>query len=178
MRRVIFIFGFISGAVLSAMFLIGVWLCQTGVICFMNELMGWASIVLSLSMIFFGIKSYRDNYQKGVITFWKGLQIGLLITLIASVLYAAAGELLYLADPTAQAAMMDKLADYNVNKLKESGASAAEIDKKAREMADLKTMTESAFLRFVFTLVLVMPVGIVISLLSASLLRRKELLPA
>jgi hypothetical protein len=178
MRRVIFVFGLISGVVLSAMFLIGMWLCQTGVICFMNELIGWASIVLSLSIIFFGIKSYRDNYQKGLITFWKGVQIGLLITLIASMIYAAAGELLYLADPTAQAAMMDKLADYQVNKLKESGASAAEIDEKAKEMADLKSMSENAFLRFAFTLALVMPVGIVISLLSASLLRKKEVLPA
>ena len=103
---------------------------------------------------------------------------GLLITLIASVIYAMAGEVLYLADPAAQAAMMDKLADYQVNKLKESGASAAEIDEKVKEMADLKTLTENGFLRFVFTLVLVMPVGIVISLLSASLLRKKEVLPA
>jgi hypothetical protein len=129
-------------------------------------------------MIFFGIKSYRDNYQKGVITFWKGFQVGLLITLISGLIYGVAGEILHRADPVARAALMEKYAEHQVNKLRDRGASAAEIEKMTNDMVDLRAKNESGLFRFAFALVIVLPVGVVISLLSALLLRKKEFLPA
>ena len=53
----------------------------------------------------------------------KGLQVGMLITLISSLIYAAAGETLYQTSPHNQAAFMDKYADHHINKMKEKGAS-------------------------------------------------------
>ena len=179
MRKVILIFGLLAGVIVSVFLVIIMELCENGTINSDNsDLVGYGGIVIALSMIFFGIKSYRDNYQNGAIKFAKGLQVGFLITLIASLIYAAAGETYYQASPDSQLALMDKYADHYINKMKEKGASPAEIDQKVKEMADLKRMYENPLIRFGMTLAIILPVGIVITLISAAALRRKELLPA
>jgi len=179
MRKVTLTFGLIAGVIVSVFFVIGVSLCESGKINLDNsDLLGYASMVIALSMIFFGIKSYRDNYQSGVIKFGKGLQVGLLITLVAALIYAAAGEVYYQASPDSQLALMDKLADHQVNRMKEKGASSVEIDQMAKEMADMKEMFKNPLLRFGMTLAIILPVGIVITLVSAAVLRKKEFLAA
>jgi hypothetical protein len=135
-------------------------------------------MVIALSMIFFGIKSYRDNYQNGAIKFGKGFQVGMLITLVATLIYALAGETYYQIDPEGQAAFMDKYADHHINKMRENGASSAAIDQEVKEMAALKEMNKNPFIRFGITLAIILPVGIVVTLISAAVLRRKEILPA
>ncbi len=49
---------------------------------------GYTSMVVAFSMIFFAIRNYRDNLNNGSITFGKGFRIGILITVIASLVYA------------------------------------------------------------------------------------------
>ena len=73
---------------------------------------------------FFGIKSYRDN-NGGQITFLKGLQVGILISLISAVGYAAAWELYY---PKIGDEFMQKYTVYYLDRMKTEGASEAEIE--------------------------------------------------
>jgi hypothetical protein len=142
MRKVTLIFGLLAGVIVSVFMVIIMKLCENGTISFDNsDFIGYGSMVIALSMIFFGIKSYRDNFQNGAIKFGKGLQVGMLITLVASLLYAAAGETYYQIDPEGQAAMMDKYANHHINKMKEQGASPAEIEQKVKEMAGMKENT-------------------------------------
>ena len=179
MRKVTLIFGLLAGVTVSIFLVIIMALCENGTINFDNsDLIGYGSMVIALSMIFFGIKSYRDNYQSGAIKFGKALQVGLLITLIASLIYAAAGETYYQISPDSQLALMDKYADHHINKMKQNGASPAEIDQKVKEMADQKEMFKNPLIRFAMTLAIILPVGIVITLISAAVLRRKGFLPA
>ena len=179
MRRVILIFGLLAGIVVSAFMVIITSMCERDLISFdKSDVIGYASIVIAFSMIFFGIKSYRDNCQNGVIKFGKGLQVGMLITITASLIYAVAGEVYYRINPEAQDALMEKYADYHINKIKERGAPSAEIDQKAREMADVKRMSKDPVIRFGISLAIVLPVGVAISLASAAVLRRKEILSA
>jgi hypothetical protein len=179
MRKVILVFGLIAGVIVSVFMVIIMGMCESGTINFdTSDFIGYGSMVIALSMIFFGIKSYRDNYQNGAIKFGKGLQVGMLITLVASLIYAIAGEAYYQIDPEAQAALMDKYANHHLNKMKEKNASPVEIDQKAKEMADLKEMHKNPLIRFGITLFLIVPVGVVIALISAAVLRRKEILPA
>lgn len=78
MRKVILTFGLLAGAIISIIMITGIALYENGVMTsYFNELVGYATMVIALSMVFFGIKSYRDNYQKGAINFWKGFQVGL-----------------------------------------------------------------------------------------------------
>jgi len=179
MRKVTFTFGLLAGVIVSVFSFIIMGLCENGTISFdSSDFIGYGSMVIALSMIFFGIKSYRDNYQNGAIKFSKGLQIGMLITLVASLIYAVAAETFYQIDPEGQTALTSKYADYQINKMKERGASPAAIEQKVKETADMMEMYKNPLLRFVMTLAIILPVGIIVTLISAAILRRKELLPA
>lgn len=179
MRKITLTFGLLAGIIVSVFMVITVKLCETGAINFDNsDFIGYGSMVIALSMIFFGIKSYRDNYRNGAITFSKALHVGMLITLVAALIYAVAGETYYQIDPEGQAVMMEKYADHHINKMKANGAATAEIEQKIKEMTDLKEMNRNPVVRFGITLAIILPVGIIITLLSAAVLRKKDFLPA
>ncbi len=179
MRKVTFIFGLLAGAIVSALSVIIMVLCETGAINFDHgDFITYGSMVIALAMIFFGIKSYRDNYQNGVLKFTKGLQIGMLISLVASLLYVATWEAFYQIQPEVYASFMNKYADHQVNKMKEKGASLAEIDETMKAMAGMKERLKNPVIRFGMTLMELLPVGIIITLISAAVLRRREFLPA
>ncbi len=175
MRKVTLTYGLLAGAIISILMLLAVVLWENGAITFDNSaLIGYGSMVVALSMIFFGIKSYRDNYLNGAIKFGKGLQVGALITLIASLMYATAWETYYQTNPDIKATFMDKYTDHSLNKMKAKGASPVEINQKAKEMADLKDMYKNPVIRFGLTRLEILPVGIVITLVCAAGLRRKD----
>jgi Protein of unknown function (DUF4199) len=179
MRKVTLTFGLLAGVIVSVFMVIITGLCKNGRINLdSSDFIGYGSMVIALSMIFFGIKSYRDNYQNGAIKFGKGLQVGMLITLVASLIYVLAGETYYQIDPEANTTMMDKYADYHINKMRENGAAPDEIAQKLKEMTDMKEMYKNPLIRFGMTLAIILPVGIVITLVSAAVLGKKEFLPA
>jgi len=179
MRKVTLIFGLLAGAIVSVLMVIGIALYEAGVTTFyFSELVGYATMVIALSMIFFGIKSYRDNYQKGAINFWKGFQVGLLIALIASLMYAITWEAYTQIRPASSASHIEKYADSVINKMREKGASAADIDREVEKMDDMKRMYQNPLIRFGMVLMEILPVGIIITLISAAVLRKKEFLPA
>lgn len=179
MKKTVLTFGLIGG-VLAIMFtfLIAT-LCDRDMIAFDKaELVGYASMVIALSMIFFGIKSFRDNYGNGTITFWKGLQIGILITSIGSVMYIAGAELYTVLNPAFGPRVMEKYKEYETNKLAKKGAPQAEIEATVQQMTEMEKMMDNPFVRFGIYLIEIFPVGVIITFLSAALLRRREVLPA
>ena len=177
MRKVTLTYGLLAGAIISIIMVLSIALFQwqTGEVNFDNaEFIGYGSMVIALSMIFFGIKSYRDNYQNGSLKFVKGLQVGALITLIASLMYATTWETIYQTHPEIQTSFMDKYTEHSLNKMKAKGASPAEIDQKAKEMADMVEMYKNPVIRFGMTLLEILPVGVVVALICAAVLRRKD----
>jgi hypothetical protein len=179
MKKVVITFGLISGVIIFGFVFLVTSLCERGVISLdRSELAGYTSMVIALSMIFFGIKSYRDNYGNGRVTFWKGVQIGLLISLIASVFYFAGGEAYTAANPGFIDRFFDKYTQQYTEKMAAEGKSQQEIDGKIKEMRDMVKMLENPFLRFAIFVMEILPVGIIITLISAAILRKKEILPA
>lgn len=179
MRKIILVFGMLAGIIVSVFMVITMKLCETGAINLDNsDFIGYGGMVIALSMIFFGIKSYRDNYLNGAITFGKALQVGMLITLAAALIYAVAGETYYQIDPQGQAVMMEKYADHHINKMKANGAATAEVEQKIKEITELKKRHENPVVRFGITLAIILPVGIIVTLFSAAVLRKKGFLPA
>jgi hypothetical protein len=173
MTRVVLVFGLISGAIAAALMWIMLAVMKTGAIGH-GLILGYASMIISLSLVFFGVKSFRDN-NGGRITFFKGLQVGILISLICAVCYAASWEVYY------RTSGGDFMAEYSaqyVEKMKENGASDAEIAKTQKEMADLGEIYQNFFVRFGMTLMEIVPVGLVVALISAALLRKRDILPA
>lgn len=176
MKKVIITYGLIGGVIVSAIMLGTHPLLEKGMLNYDHGLIiGYGSMVIALSMVFFGVKSYRDQYSSGTISFWQGVKIGILITLVASVMYALTWEVYY---NTAVPDFMEKYTQHYLDKMASEGASQAEIDEMRAEMTSFNELYENPLVRFGVTLTEILPVGVVITFLSAALLRKREVLPA
>ena len=174
MKKIVLIYGLIAAAVFAVTQFGASPFWQNGTLPFENgELVGYTSMVIALSMVFFGVKSYRDNHLNGSVSFGKALQVGLLISLVASLGYAISWEFYFnLIAPD----FMEKYATFAIEKAKSRGAAGIEIQRITTSMDEAKEMYKNPFLRFGMTLTEVLPVGILISLISAALLRKKNFL--
>ncbi len=57
--------------------------------------LGYTAIVLSFLLVFFGIRSYRDNLANGGLPSARAFAIGIGITLISCVFYVVTWEIIY-----------------------------------------------------------------------------------
>lgn len=171
MKKTILTFGLISGAVSSLMMVATV--PFEGRIGFDKGLViGYTSIVLSFLLVFFGIRSYRDNVGKGQITFAKAFAVGIAITLISCICYVVTWEILYynfLPD------FMDKYGAHLIEKAKASGAGAAAVQAQVEQVKKYKEMYANPLLNAAMTFIEPFPIGLVITLISAAVLRKKPL---
>src|SRR6185295_4015104 len=78
-------------------------------------IIGYTTMVLAFLMVFFGVKSYRDNVAGGGVTFGRAFVVGLMITAVASVCYVATWEVIY---HRFAPDYIDKYAAYTVDKMK------------------------------------------------------------
>jgi hypothetical protein len=168
MKKIVLTYGLLAGAIVGSMFFVTKPLYEKGILTMeYGELVGYSTMIVALSLIFFGVKSYRDNHLAGSITFGKALVVGLLITLVASLIYAVCWEVIY----NTMTDFVTEMGEKYFEKLRTDGMSQAKIDEYA-------AMYENPFIRFPMTLMEIAPVGILISLISAGLLRMKGFLPA
>lgn len=175
MKKIILIYGLIAGAIVSVMMIITMPLYNSGVLNHENgEFTGYTTMVIALSVIFFGVKSYRDKQPDRTVTFWKALQIGLLITLVAGSMYALTWEYLW---PRIGSEYMQKFMAQHAIELKADGTSDAEIRKSVDDMASFMELYKNPLVRIPITIMEILPVGVVLSLITAALFRRKEFLP-
>ena len=129
----------------------------------------------ALSLIFVGVKRYRDVECGGVVTFGRAFAIGLGIALVAAVIYALGWEL-YLA-----VSGKDFMAEYTasiLDRMRADGATPAAIAAKTAEMRSMAEAYRNPLFRLPMTFVEIFPVGLVVTLVSAALLRNPRLLPA
>lgn len=171
MRKVIILYGVIAGLIVSAMMA-----ASMGYFCAKGDfdsglIYGYAAMLVAFSMIFIGVKSFRDKHNGGVISFGKACKIGLLMTLIASTIYVISWLITYycfIPD------FMDKYAAAMLAKEQASGISADELAKKTAEMAQMKEWYKNPLVVILMTYVEILPVGIVVTLISALALKRTK----
>jgi hypothetical protein len=140
-----------------------------------SQLVGYLIMLAALSLIFVGVKRYRDLECGGVIGFGRALLLGLAMAGVAGLVYVIGWEI-YLAVWGG-----DFMAEYTagiVEGLRSQGASQAAIDAKVAEMRDLAEMYRNPLLRMPLTFIEIFPVGLLVALVSAGLLRNPRLLPA
>jgi hypothetical protein len=170
MRKFVLTFGLIAGALLSAMMLLT--LPFHDQICFDKGLIiGYTTMVLAFLMVYFGVRSYRDNVSGGSVTFGRAFLLGLMITAVASACYVATWEVYYYKFAPD---FMDKYAAYTVEKAKKAGATDAQIAEKANEMAKLKEMYKNPLVNSALTFLEPLPVGLLFTLVTAVLVSRKR----
>jgi uncharacterized protein YybS (DUF2232 family) len=122
-------------------------------------------------LVFFGVRSYRDNVGNGHITFSKAFAVGISISVMMCIFYVATWEIMYFHF------MPDFMDQYNahmIEKLQASGASAAAVEAQARQLKKSKELYDNPFYNAAMTFIEPFPVGLVITLISAGVLRRKS----
>jgi hypothetical protein len=170
MSRTVLIFGLIAGVILSLMMII--------TIPFHEEIgpdrgmvIGYTTMVLAFLLIFFGVRSYRDNVAGGTVSFGRALSVGMLIVVVAAVCYVATWEIMYFkAVPTLQASFHQQM----LEQARSSAGTQAEIDKKVAEVEKFTRMYKNPAINAAFTFIEPLPVGLIIALVSAGILRRKR----
>lgn len=169
MRKTILTYGLISGAIAATMMLANVALANR--IGFdKSEIIGYTTIILSFTLVFFGIKSYRDRIGNGSITFGKAFTIGLLITLISSLCYVIAWLIVYY---NFYPDFMQQYANHTIEKMHTSGASQEAIDATMKQMEQYKEMYKNPLIVAALTLMEPFPIGLIVTIISALILRRK-----
>lgn len=167
------IYGGISGAIVLTVITLGLTLDLPT--HFSSELFGYLVMLLALTMIFLGVKRYRDVELGGVIGFGRAFGMGLGIAAVAALVYVVGWEI-YLATSGG-----DFMADYSagiVADMRADGATEAAIAAKQSEMAGLLDMYRNPLFRIPITFAEIFPVGLVVALVSALILRNPRMLAA
>lgn len=170
MKKLVLTFGLISGLIVSILMFGSMALKQYQSDFKLAEVIGYLSMIVSLSLIFPAIKSYRDNYQQGTIKFGKAFEIGLYITLIASAVYITGWMIYSHSNPE----IMTEYFQHSINKVKTSGASAAEVQAKIKEIKQYQEMYKNPLIKIGFTFLEIFPVGLLITILCAAILKRTK----
>ena len=170
MKKTILTFGLISGVFASLM--MAATLPLEDKIGYDKSLvLGYTVIVLAFLMVFFGIRSYRDNNAGGQITFARGFAIGISITLIMCVCYVVSWAISYF---NFMHDCMDKYAARIIERAKASGASAAALQAQMDALNKQKQLYENPLYNSAMTFLEPFPVGLLITLISAAVLRKKR----
>ncbi len=170
MKKLVLVYGIIAGLIVAGMMAF-----STGYYCAKGDfeggmIYGYSAMIIAFSMIFVGIKSFRDKHNAGVINFGKAFKIGFLISLIASTIYVVGWLITYyyfIPD------FMDKYAAAMIAKAKASGVSADALAKKTADMAQMKEWYKNPLFIILMTYVEILPVGLIVTFISSLILRRK-----
>ena len=167
MKRIVLTYGIIGGIIVAAM----MWLTLgSGEHDFDNGMwIGYTTMVIAFSTIFFAVRTYRDKHLGGSIAFGKAFLMGLYITLIASTMYVASWMVL---SATSKQDFMTQYYEHEKVQLEKSDLSQEQVEAKLQEMRDFQEMYKNPAVKIGFTYVEILPVGLLLSLLCAAILRR------
>lgn len=170
MKKTVLTFGLISGVV-TAVLMLSTQPFMDRIGFDKGLIIGYTSIVLSFLLVYFGIRSYRENIGGGEITFGRAFSVGILITLISTLFYVVTWEIIYFGF---KFDFSGKYTSYMVEKAINSGASQQAIEAIRQQMREMKRMLDNPLLNAAFTFIEPFPVGLVITLISAAILRKKK----
>jgi Protein of unknown function (DUF4199) len=176
MRKTVLTFGLIAGVILSVMMVATLpFLDRIGFD--RGEVIGYTTMVLAFLLVYFGVRSYRDNVAGGSVSFGRAFAVGSLIVAVASVCYVATWQVVYYKLAPDFGA---KYTAHVVEQARAAGASQTEIDKKAAEMHRMMELYRNPVVNVGITFLEPLPVGLVIALVSAGVLgrRRRSAAPA
>ncbi|HEX6283893.1 MAG TPA: DUF4199 domain-containing protein [Pyrinomonadaceae bacterium] len=170
MKKIVLTFGLIAGAIMSVLMFATIPFADRIGFDY-SLLVGYTTMVLAFLLVFFGIRSYRENVGGGQISFGRAVSVGILIVLIASVMYVIAWEILYynfIPD------FADKYTAHLLEKARAAGASPEQLAVEEEKMKSMRWMLDNPFINGAVAFVEPLPVGIVLTLVSAAILRKRH----
>jgi hypothetical protein len=170
MKRIVLTFGLISGAILSAMMLVTMpFIDKIGPD--RGMIIGYTTMVLAFLLVFFGIRSYRENVGQGQISFSRALGVGLLIMVIASVCYVITWEIIY---HTFLPDFVEKYSAHMIEQVRASGKSPEEIAQELERLKKFKALYNNIFFNAAISFLEPLPIGVPMTLISALILRKRR----
>ncbi len=170
MTRIILTYGLISGLVIILSSLAVIISHGDG-----NIWLGYLIMLVALSSILVGVKQHRDQALGGVIRFWPAFMVGLGIAVVASLVYVVVWEI-YLA--ATHYTFMDKYAAAMLAAKRAAGVTGAAYAKAVAEADAMRRNYANPLYRLPETFIEIFPVGLLIAIVSAALLRNPKILPA
>jgi hypothetical protein len=168
-KKTVLTFGLIAGFIISVL--------MGGSLIFADRIgsghsmvLGYTMMVASFLLIYFGIRSYRDNVLNGQISFGRAFACGILITLVTTVCYVAMWEILYF---NFMPHFMDSYFAAQVQKVQAAGLDAATTAAQVAAIRHSQEMYQNPLVNMAYTFMEPLPVGLLITLISAAVLRRK-----
>ena len=170
MKKTVLTFGLIAGLIISVL--------MDGSLLLANKigsghnsmLLGYTMMVASFLLIYFGIHSYRDNNLAGQISFGRAFACGILIALITTVCYVATWEVIYF---NFMPHFMDSYFAAQIHKIQSSGLDPATTAAQVAAIQRSQQLYQNPFVNMAYTFMEPLPVGLLITLISAAVLRRK-----
>src|SRR5580693_9822052 len=169
MKKTVLTFGLISGVMISVL-MGGSLLIADKIGSGHSLVLGYTIMVASFLLIYFGIRSYRDNNLSGQISFGRAFACGILITLITTVCYVATWEVIYF---NFIPHFMDSYFAAQIHKVQSSGLDPATIAARVAAIQRSQQSYQNPLINMASTFMDPLPVGLVITLVSAAILRRK-----
>ena len=168
MKQVIWKYGIVAGVILAAlMFLTIPFVDQIGD---MGIVLGYTTMLIGFMMIFFGIRAYRDGEGGGRVTFGRAFLIGVAITVIGSLCYVGAWEVMsrkYMPD------FADKYSARIMAKARADSMPEAELAATQKKLDEFAMSYKNPWYRMPMTLLEPLPVGLILSLVASGVLRRR-----
>jgi hypothetical protein len=171
MRKIVVVFGSRSGLIASALMAITLPF-HDAIGNDRGLVIGYTSMVLAFLLIYFGIRSYRDNVGGGSVRFGRAFAVGALIALVSSLCYVATWEVIYFSGGAP-----DVLVKYQASEMAKARAGGMDeqaLAKKRAEMDKMAAMYKNPAYNAAMTLMEPLPVGLVVALVSAGLLSRRK----
>jgi hypothetical protein len=168
MKRNIWVFGTIAG-IISCSWLLA--FAIDGKFDFdKGEIIGYTTMIVAFSLIFVAVKNYRDKYNGGFVSFGKAFKLGFFVTLVASTIYCLVW---LITSYTLMPDFAEAYQQYMLDQMKAQGASADAIARKTEEMVSFRDIYANPVIRFFITYIEILPVGLLVSLLAALLLKKR-----
>lgn len=171
MKKTVLTFGIISGVIVAILMGINTYFADR--IGFDRAIIvGYTTMLIAFLLVFFGIKSYRDNIGGGEISFGRAFTVGILISLITCVFYVAIWEILYY---TLLNDFPEKYGNYLIEKSRASGATPEQIAQQLQQVKEMKALLDNPLVAPALIFISEpLPVGLVMTLISAAILRKRR----
>ena len=175
MLRYMLIYGVIAGTLVGVPLSILTLAVSGQAMTRYGMLVGYLIMLIALSAVFLAIKRHRDVDLGGVIRFWPALALGLAVSAVAGVVYVIAWEA---SCAIAHADFAGAYARATIAEQEANGVSGAALERLRAEMERFKVQYAHPLYRWSTTFAEIFPVGVIVSLVSAGLLRSSRFMPA
>ncbi|MEJ7558725.1 MAG: DUF4199 domain-containing protein [Pedobacter sp.] len=171
MKKNVLVYGLISGICVATFMSFSIAYCYSKNSFDGSMLLGYTAMLLSFSLIFVGVKNYRDKHHGGIISFGRAFLMSLYMALIASTLYVIGWMVAYynfFPD------FIEKLAAYQLSPAKVSQMTPAEVAGVRSQIETFKDWYATPIGVALTTYMEILPVGLIVSLVTALILKRKR----